>query len=108
MADPVALPSFMQNSSIQGSNETEVSELTVAPNNSSFHPVVMTATPVANAPMTERNRLGSMGTLCGCEACMDEDETGLFILFRSPGAAGTAINAVPIVAVSITSSSRDS
>src|SRR5579871_759196 len=80
MAAPVVLPSFMQNSSMHGSSDTDVSELTVAPNNSRFHSVAITATPVANDPITERKRLGSIGTPCSF-ACIDDDETGLFISF---------------------------
>src|SRR5579871_4792726 len=59
-AVPVALPSPIQNSSMQGESDTDVSELTVAPNNSPFHSVPTTATPVANAPIKERKRLGSI------------------------------------------------
>src|SRR5579884_1129513 len=68
MAAPVALPSFVQNSSMQGSSDTDVSELIVAPNNSPFHSVATTATPVAKAPMTERKRRGSIVCFCICFA----------------------------------------
>ena len=60
IAVPVALPSLVQNSSMQGCSETDVSELMVAPKSSPLHSVAMTATPVGKAPMTDRKCLGSM------------------------------------------------
>ena len=54
MALPVALPSLVQNSSMLGSSDTDVSELIVAPNSSPCHSVAMTATPVGKVPMTDR------------------------------------------------------
>ena len=41
---------------MQGSSDTDVSELIVAPNSSPFHSVAMTATPVGNVPMIDRKR----------------------------------------------------
>src|SRR6266850_6719215 len=60
IAAPVALPSLVQNSSMQGVSDTDVSELMVAPNSSPSHTVATMATPVGKAPITERKRLGSM------------------------------------------------
>ena len=60
IAAPVALPSLVQNSSMHGVSDTEVSELMVAPNSSPSHSVAMMATPVGKAPITERKCLGSM------------------------------------------------
>src|SRR5437870_4016486 len=60
MAIPVALPSLVQNRSMQGCNETEVSELIVAPKSSPFHSVAMMATPVGNVPITDRKRVESI------------------------------------------------
>src|SRR5262245_1520104 len=66
MAVPVALPSRVQNSSMQGSSDTDVSELIVAPYRSPSHSVAITATPVGKAPITDRKRLGSITLPCIC------------------------------------------
>jgi hypothetical protein len=84
MAVPVALPSLVQNSSMQGVSDTDVSELIVAPNSSPFHSVAMTATPVANAPIKDRKRLGSMAVSLRFDPCLDEDETCIFISPMAP------------------------
>jgi hypothetical protein len=60
IAIPVALPSFVQNKSMHGVSDTDVSELMVAPNSLPVHSVAMMATPVGKAPITERKCFGSM------------------------------------------------
>src|ERR1700757_2244614 len=92
MAVPVTLASLVQNSSMQGFSDTEVSELIVAPNRSPFHSVPTTATPVANAPITERKRLGSMGTPCGAGLCADDADIRMFMSSNSSWPAGGATN----------------
>jgi hypothetical protein len=64
MAAPVALASFVQNRSMQGASDTDVSELIVAPNSSPSHSIPMTATPVGKLPMTDRKRLESIVAPC--------------------------------------------
>jgi hypothetical protein len=82
MAIPVALPSFVQKRSMQGCNETEVSELIVAPKSLPFHSVAMMATPVGNVPMTDRKRVESIVVLRETALRFPrpgEDETGVFM-----------------------------
>jgi hypothetical protein len=45
---------------MQGCNETEVSELIVAPKSLPLHSVAMMATPVGKVPMTDRKRVESI------------------------------------------------
>ena len=67
MAVPVALPSFVQTRSMQGSSYTDVSEFIVAPKSSPFHSVATMATPVAKVPMTDRKCLEFMAVPRGVE-----------------------------------------
>lgn len=60
MEAAVALPRSARNNSRHGSSDTAVSELTAMPTYCSSIREVTIATPVAKAPITERNFLGSI------------------------------------------------
>ena len=47
-------PSFQPGMSWTQSSDTDINELTVAPNSSPLHSVAMTATPVGKVPITDR------------------------------------------------------